>query len=296
MTPTVSLIIVTMNSAGFVGKALDSIQKLNFPRECLTTVVVDNISHDGTPDLIARDYPDVKLIRSDKNTGFAGGNNIGMRAFPADYYALVNPDVVLDSGWLRALVGVMEADSSIGVAGSKVFYADGERLQHAGAMFRGNALTYHIGDGERDNGQYDALCDCDYVIGAALLIRASVAAELNYLPEAYFPAYYEEAEFCWRTRQAGHRVVYVPQAVALHDEKHSGSGRLTLKYIRRYHTRRYLFAMRNFTTPEDRRRFTEAERAWRRENARGIRIGVLLAFCKLSNWRYILKNLWIPGV
>ncbi len=293
MAASVSLIIVTMNSARFVDKALRSIQQLNYPPEALTVVVVDNNSHDGTPELITRDFSDVKLIRSVTNTGFAGGNNIGMRAFPADYYALVNPDVVLNPDWLRVLVTMMEADQNIGVAGSKVFYADGERLQHAGAMFRDNALTYHIGDGERDTGQYDAVRDCDYVLGAALLIQAKVAVALNYLPEAYFPAYFEEAEFCWRTRQVGHRVVYVPQAIAFHDENHSRSGRMTLRYAWRYHTRRYLFAMRNFTTLEARQRFVAAEHAWRKVNARGVRVGLLLAFCKLANWRLLPQNLWI---
>jgi GT2 family glycosyltransferase len=291
--PTAALILVTMNSVAFVGRALDSIRALDYPKDALTVVVVDNASHDGTPDLILREYPDVKLIRSTTNTGFAGGNNIGMRAFPADYFALVNPDVVLQPGWLRALIEVLEADRTIGVAGSKVFYGDGQRLQHAGAMFRDNALTYHIGDGEADTGQYDTLRDCDYVIGAALVARGSVAEQLDYLPEAYYPAYFEEAEFCWRAGRAGYRVVYVPGAVAYHDEKHSGSGRMTLKYVRRYHTRRFLFAMRNFTTPETRHRFIDAERAWRKANARGVRIGALLLFCKLANWGVLARNLWI---
>lgn len=291
--PTVSLIVVTMNSAAFVGKALASIQHLDYPPEALTVVVVDNASRDGTADLVAREFPAVKLIRSPHNTGFAGGNNLGMRAFPADYYALVNPDVVLKADWLRVLVAAMEADPSIGITGSKVFYADGVRLQHAGAMFRDNALTYHIGDGERDTGQYDEQRECDYVLGAALVVRGTVATQLNYLPEAYFPAYFEEAEFCYRTRQAGYRVVYIPEAVAWHDEKHSGSGRLTLRYVRRYHTRRYLFALRNYTTRAARQKFLEAERRWRRESARGIRIAALLMLCKLANWRFLSRNLWL---
>lgn len=256
-------------------------------------MVVDNASSDGTAALVRRDFAWVNLIETGRNTGFAGGNNIGMKAYPAAYYALVNPDVVLDPGWLSALLTVMQADPSIAVAGSKVFYADGVRLQHAGAMFRDNALTYHLGDGETDHGQFDQLRDVDYVLGAAMLIRGSVAAQLDYLPEAYHPAYFEEAEFCYRARLAGYRVVYVPGAVARHDEAHSGSGKMTVRYMLRYHTRRYLFALRNFTSPAQREQFIIAERAWRRTNARGLRVNALLLVCKLANGRRLWGNGWL---
>ncbi len=291
--PSVSLIFVTMNAAPFVAKALRSVQMQTYPADAIQTVIIDNASKDDTVRLIRRDFPWVTLISERVNSGFAAGNNIGMRSHPADYFALVNPDVVLDPNWLKNILDVMEADRTIGVAGSKVFYADGKLLQHAGGMFRDNALTYHLGDKEPDKGQYETLRDVDYVLGAALVTRGDLARQLGYLPEAYFPAYYEEAEFCTRVRKAGQRVVYVPGAVAYHDEKHSGSGKMTLKFLRLYHRHRYLYALRNLTSIEERQKFISAEHEWRRKYARGVRATTLLWYSKLMHWRLLLKDPWL---
>ncbi len=292
-TPTVNIIFVTMNAARFVPKALQSIRAQTYPADRIHTIVVDNHSHDETVAILKRDFPWVELIEEKSNHGFAGGNNIGMRAREADYFALINPDAVLDPNWLTNIIDVMENDATIGVAGSKVFYSDGLTLQHAGGMFRENALTYHLGDHEHDNGQYDTLRDVDYVLGAAFMTRGKLARQLNYLPEAYFPAYYEEAEYCTRVRKLGFRVVYVPTAVAWHDEKISGSGKMTFRFLRLYHRHRYLYALRNLTTPEERERFIQAERAWRNQYAYTLNARLLLWYSKLAHWRLILRDPWL---
>lgn len=292
-SPTINFIFVTMNAAPFVAKALRSIQAQTYPAERIHTIVVDNNSHDLTVSIIKKDFPWVELIAEKVNHGFAGGNNIGMHAHNADYFALINADAVLDPNWLTNIVNVMEAEPRIGVAGSKVFYSDGLILQHAGGMFRDNALTYHLGDHEHDNGQYNTMRDVDYVLGAAFMTRGQLARELGYLPEAYFPAYYEEAEYCTRVRKLGYRVVYVPTAVAYHDEKISGSGKMTLRFLRRYHRHRYLYALRNLTTAEERERFVKAERAWRRQYAYTLNARLLLWYSKMVHWRLILQDPWL---
>jgi GT2 family glycosyltransferase len=296
----VTLVIVTLNSAGFVGKALDSIAALDFPTDQLRTVVVDNNSQDHIAELIQTQYPHVTVIQTGRNTGFAGGNNIGMKAYPAEYFALVNPDVVLDQAWLRVLVDALDRDPSISVAGSKVFYGDGQRLQHAGAMFRDNLLTYHIGDGEPDRGQYDSPRTVDYVIGAAMVTRRTVAESLGYLPEAYHPAYFEEAEFCYRSARCGGKVMYIPNAIAYHDERHSRSGRLTLRYVLRYHRRRYLFALRNLTTTEQQDRFRQAEQAWIAQNSptflARFKLRLLLTYCKVIHGSPLWRTRWLIRV
>ena len=119
---------------------------------------------------------------------------------------------------------------------------------------------------------------------------------LAYLPEAYFPAYYEEAEFCVRARKSGARVVYVPGAVVWHDERYSGSGSFTARFLRRYHKHRYLFALRNLTTAQERQQFREAERAWKKQYARGVRARGLLWYSKLINWRELLRHPWLFSV
>ncbi|MHB8750799.1 MAG: glycosyltransferase family 2 protein, partial [Aggregatilineales bacterium] len=167
---------------------------------------------------------------------------------------------------------------------------------HAGAMFHPNALTYHLGDHEPDNGQYNQMRDVDYVMGAAFMARGELTRQVGYLPEEYFPAYYEEADFCTQIRKAGKRVVYVPDAVAWHDEKHSGSRSFTRRFLRRYHKHRYLYALRNLTTPEERQKFTAFERDWRSKYAKDPQSRLLLLYSKLINWRWLIHRRWLWSV
>jgi hypothetical protein len=294
-TPTVTLIIVTYNSAAIVGKTLESIKAQTYPQASIHTVIVDNASRDNTVRLVRENYPWVTVIPESTNHGFARGNNIAMRRHPADFFALVNADVVLHPDWLAEAIRAMGSDASIGVTGSKIFYGNRVLLQHAGGMFRENALTYHLGVNEFDIGQHDTPRDIDYAIGAAFVTRGDLARSLGYLPEAYF-MYFEEAEYCVRVRRAGRRVVYTPTAVAYHDEKHSQSGSFSLRFLLLYHRARYLFALRVMTTADERQRFCRAEREWLRQSARDWRYRLLLLRSLLMNWSYLKAEPWLLRV
>src|SRR5712691_6175226 len=183
--PTITIILVTRNAEMFVGRALRSIQAQTYPAEQVRVIVVDNASTDRTATIVREQFPQVTLITENVNRGFAVGCNIGMQCFAADYFALVNPDVTLDLNWLTSMIEAMEADKTIGVAGSKIFRGDCVTLQHTGGIIADNALTSHRGANERDVGQYDMPADVDYVTGAALVTRGKLAAELGYLPSGY---------------------------------------------------------------------------------------------------------------
>ncbi|GAB4547292.1 MAG: hypothetical protein OHK0023_08390 [Anaerolineae bacterium] len=292
MAASVTLIYVSWNSAGFIRSAMDSALALDFPSEQRRIVVVDNGSQDETVAILRAEYPQITLIAEPINHGFAKANNIAMQRYPADYFALINTDVRLERPWLKVIIAAMEADSSIGVAGCKIFHSNGLLLQHTGAMIRPNLLTYHLGANEFDLGQHDQPRECDYVMGAACVVRGRVAAKVGYLHEGYF-MYYEETELCYRARQAGHKVLYLPKAVAIHDERHSLSRRPSLKYLWRYHRSRYLFAMRNLTTSEQRRAFCDAERAWWRESARDVRYRVLMWAARRSHGALLREHPWL---
>ncbi len=294
--PTVSIVIVTRNSAACVGSALASIRRQTYPADRLHTVVVDNGSSDGTVTLIRKQFPWVTLLSERNNQGFAGGCNIGMRAQSADYYALINPDAEIAPDWITTLVAVMEADRLIGVGGSKIYYGNSRVIQHAGGVVRANALTLHLGDQEVDHGQYDTQRDVDYVMGAALLIWGETARALDFLPEVYYPAYYEEVDFCTQVRRSGQRVVYVPEAVAHHADQKRPNSALSIRFLRLYHKQRYLYALRNMTTPEQRRAFRDAERLWRGQYSAHVRMRLLLSYCTLINWRWLIGRWWLLSV
>ncbi|MCE7946689.1 MAG: glycosyltransferase family 2 protein [Chloroflexi bacterium CFX4] len=287
--PTLTLIYVTYNSAATIRAALDSALALHLPPNLsMRVVVVDNASQDGTPALITAYYPQVQVLVNPKNVGFAAANNLAMQRFPAAYFGLVNADVRLAEAWAEALSAAFESDPQLGVAGSKIFFGESGILQHAGAGVRPNGLTYHIGTGERDEGQHDQPRAVDYVMGAAFMVRGDLAAALGYLHTGYF-MYFEETELCAQARRLGYAVRYVPTAVAYHDERHSLSGKPSLKYLWRYHRSRYLFAARNL----DPRTFCAAEQAWLRGSARDVRYRALLHTARLSQVRLWLRHRWL---
>ncbi|MFQ3535214.1 MAG: glycosyltransferase family 2 protein [Aggregatilineales bacterium] len=287
---TFTVIYVTYNSGATIYSALHSalaLQRLE-GSVLLRIVVVDNASQDNTLSILTQHFPEVLIVSNKRNLGFAAANTLAMQQLPSDYFGLVNADVRLDRNWLLALWRAFEADERLAVAGSKIFFGESGVLQHAGAMVRPNGLTYHLGAGEYDSGQYDEMRDVDYVMGAALALRGSLAERLGYLHPGYF-MYFEETELCARARQMGYRVCYVPTAIAYHDERHSLSGKPSAKYLWRYHRSRYRFAARNL----DPRAFCHAERAWLRDSVRDARYRLLLHAARLSQVGLWLRHRWL---
>ena len=242
-----AIIIVTYNHADYIADCLRSMTALDpAPGE---VVVVDNASRDGTAALIRAEFPDIRLIEAGANLGFAGGCNLGVRTTGAAAIVLANPDLVVPPDWLAHLCAPLERWPGLGVVGCKLRYRDGRTLQHAGGLVRlPLALGHHRGVGEEDRGQYNALEVVEYVTGAALACPRAVWDELGGLDEQFFPAYYEEVDFCTRARQAGYRVIYAPQAVATHIEGTS-VGQGSARYLRLFHFNRlrYLFKHYNNT-------------------------------------------------
>ena len=216
MSPKVSVIVLAWNGEKYLDACLSAVLSQDYePRE---VIVVDNASSDGSVGIVQCYEPQVRLIQNDYNLGFAGGNNVGLKSANGEIVVLLNQDTVVQPGWLRALVDTLE-DSSIGIVGCKILYPDGQNLQHAGARVRpDDAMTYHVGWGEQDHGQYDLLADFDYVTGAAIAIHRRVLTQLGGLDEQFYPGFYEETDYCFRARRAGFRVVYQPRAVFYHHE------------------------------------------------------------------------------
>ncbi|MBA3469497.1 MAG: glycosyltransferase family 2 protein [Herpetosiphonaceae bacterium] len=239
-----AIVIVTYNHAAYIADCLRSIAALDpAPREI---VVVDNASRDGTAALIKAQFPDIRLIEAGANLGFSGGCNLGVRTTSAATVVLTNPDLIAQPDWLAQLCAPLERWPDIGIVGCKLLYRDGTTFQHAGGLLHlPLALGHHRGVGETDRGQYDALEVVDYVTGAALACPRKLWEELGGLDEQFFPAYYEEVDFCTRTRQAGYRIVYTPQAVATHIEG-SSVGHGSARYLRLFHFNRLRYLFKHF--------------------------------------------------
>src|SRR5260221_3496600 len=105
--PNITIILVTWNAATSISRALESVQQQSYPSHQLRTVVVDNASQDATVGIVRDRFPWVIVMPQKLNNGFASANNLAMREYPADYFVLVNPDIILESQWLSHIIAAM---------------------------------------------------------------------------------------------------------------------------------------------------------------------------------------------
>lgn len=252
-----SIILLSWNGIKYLGPCLDAVFAQQY--EPFEVIVVDNGSSDGSADYIAQAYPAARLIRLPENTGYSGGNNVGMRAATGEALILLNQDTQVHSGWLAALMEPLK-DPSVGFVGCKTLYPDGT-LQHAGGYLidaRGNPA--HYGWREPDEGQYDAPQEVAYVTGAAIALRRSTLVQIGFLDEAFSPAYFEDSDWCFRAHAAGLSVLYWPAASLVHDESPKDGYRQQTVY---HHGRlRLLFKHKPLTWLQG--EFATAEVAWAR--------------------------------
>jgi len=215
--PAVGVVIVNWNLKDSLRETLQSFRKVNYPN--LQIVVSDNASTDGAPDMVRQEFPEVHLLTREKGVGYAKGASLGM-AFLADrvkYIFSTTNDVLVDPEMIAELVNYAEAHSDAGLLGCKIYYHDkGDLLWSAGGrMHPLFAHTYHLGWNRQDAPRYNRIRECDFVTGCGFMFRADVAKRLEYFnPDLVF--YSEDADFCYRVREAGYKILYVPTAKMWH--------------------------------------------------------------------------------
>lgn len=245
----VSIVTVNFNQPKVTEDLLKSLKEVNtYPN--LEVIVVDNGSKENcVPDWEKR-YKDVTFIRSERNTGFAGGNNIGLSKATGDYYFLINNDTEVTADLVAKLVGTLEKNPNIGIVSPKIHYFDQPgMLQYAGytQMNYYTARNACIGQFEEDRGQFDSLTGVTgYAHGAAMMLSKAAVEKAGFMAENYF-LYYEELDWCERIRRAGYEIHVNLQALIYHKESVSVGKRSTLKEF--FMTRnRILFIRKNTPT------------------------------------------------
>src|SRR3954447_18464225 len=217
--PHVAIVILAFNGREDTLRCLESVDELDW--EELTTIVVDNGSSDGVIEAVRERFPHVRVIRSERNLGFAGGNNVGLRAAHdagADYFLVLNNDTVVDPATVRELVAEAERRPDAGALCPLIYYMDPpERIWCAGARFdpRNAHNGRHTGYRERDEGQYDGVRETGRATGAAILVPRAIIDEVGYLDERLF-LHVEDVEWSLRIREASYRILVVPSARVWH--------------------------------------------------------------------------------
>ncbi len=215
--PRVAVIVVNWNRRDLLREALDSLLRQDYPAEAVEIIVVDNGSDDGSAELVASRYPQVRLLRNQENRGFCAANNQGIQAASASaYIALLNNDAVADPHWLSAMVELAGKHPEAGMIAAKIVVHDQpEIIDKAGHVIYWDGQNRGRGAGERDEGQYDHTEEVLWPDGCAALYRRELLAELGGFDEDFF-AYADDAELGLRARLAGWTCWYAPGAVVRH--------------------------------------------------------------------------------
>ncbi len=242
--PLVSIVSVNYDQPEVTCEMLESLRKVTYPN--YETLVVDNGSQKKSPDSIKEKYPEVQLIVSDKNLGFAGGNNIAVKQAKGDYILLLNNDTEVKENFLESMVELMESNKEIGIVSSKILsYYEENVLEYAGAspLHPITSRGKHYGNREKDYGQYDKVEETCFPHGACMMIRKSVLEELGLLYEGYF-LYYEELDFAERVKRAGYKIYYQPKSSIYHKDSFTTGKNSPLKTYY-FNRNRLLFLRRN---------------------------------------------------
>lgn len=240
-----SVIIPVWNGETIIAECLEAIYR--YATASLKEVFcVDNASVDRSATIIAEQFPQVRLLPQPVNLGFAGGVNRGMRSATGDVFVLLNQDCIVQEKWLTPLIDAFSNHPQYGILGGTIFEADGS-INHTGARLRRpDAYGIHETATFPDNSPREV----DYVTGAMLAIRRSAWDTIGPFDEAFYPAYFEEVDYCYRARHHGFQVMHVPGARATHRFTSREWQKEPLRHATNQHRARYRFVSKHFTTEQ----------------------------------------------
>ncbi|MBF0223900.1 MAG: glycosyltransferase family 2 protein [Desulfobacterales bacterium] len=208
-----TVIIVNFNGAKFIEKCLDSLNNQEF--KAFSVIIVDNASSDNSVELIERKYKNFKLIKLDKNFGFAIANNIALKVVNTEYVALLNNDAVADKIWLKKLIETLDNNPSAAFAASKMLFFDNPKVIDRA----GDAYTQAGTGSLRGRGlSYSCYNKKEWIFGAcagSALYRKKILDKIGLFDEDFF-LLYEDVDLSFRFQLKGYKCIYVPDAFVYH--------------------------------------------------------------------------------
>ena len=217
----VSIVIPNWNGGRHLPVCLDSLRRQTF--RDFEVIVTDNASTDGSPALLARDYPEVRIVALDRNRGFAGACNAGLQAAQGRIKILLNNDTECQPDWLGAVIAAFGRHPEAGLVASKMLLFDRRDTLHtAGDLYRQDGLPANRGVWQKDEGQY-AEGPVFSACGGSAAYRSAMLDEIGLLDADFFFSG-EDVDLAWRAQLAGWRAVYAPEAVVYHKLSATGGG------------------------------------------------------------------------
>jgi len=231
--PFASVIIPNYNGARFLPTCLNALRAQDYPANRFEVIVVDDHSQDESLVLLARDYPEVRVVALPKNRGLAGACNAGAAVARGDVLVMLNNDTEVEPGWLAALVEPLVSLPQVGAVASKILLFDRRDVLHsAGDMYGRDGIPRNRGVWEQDRGQYDEDLRVFGGCGGAVAYRRAAWEETGGFDEQLF-MYLEDVDLAWRLRLLGWEAIFAPQARVYHHLSATGGGPLASYYTGR---------------------------------------------------------------
>ena len=213
--PLVSILIVSYNGAKVLADCLASLGQITYPQ--FEVIVVDNASTDSSREVLAQ-HSSVRVLKSDCNRGFAGGNNFGLLVCCGQFILLLNSDTIVTPDFLQPLVEYLQKSPRVGIVqGKMILSRHGNALDVCGSFLTSFGFLYHYGYWKQDSPKYDRSYPVFTVKGACMLFRRELVADVGgYLFNEDFFCYYEETDFCHLAWLAGHESHFVHTSTIQH--------------------------------------------------------------------------------
>lgn len=231
--PLIAVILVNWNSHIDTISCVESLNRSSYKK--LSIIVVDNGSHEESVKHLRSREQDFKLILLPENTGFTGGNNVGIKyaqSINSDYILILNNDTLVEESCIARLLATAESDPEYGIVTPKIFfYPETNLIWSAGTSFNwGTLMGLNYGYKKQDSKFYDSPLKLEYAVGCALLVKNSILKDVGILTEDYF-ATWEDVDFGLRVRACGYQIAYEPTAIVWHKESSSAGGTNNPQYV-----------------------------------------------------------------
>lgn len=212
--PDVSIVLTTYNGWGLTKKCLASLVEAAKTSSLVAEIIIcDNCSTDETPTgwlAFQNDRWPIRYRRNKENLGYLRNANAGAGEARGTFLCLMNNDIIVQSGWLDALVEVLRENDDIGLVGPKYVDAEGNVVECGGAIYN-DGTAVQLGNGTApDDPEFSHVADVHYCSMACVVLRTQIFRELSGYDERYIPAYYEDVDLCFRVAELGFRVVVDP--------------------------------------------------------------------------------------
>ena len=217
-----SIIIPHWNAVQFLPTCLAALKAQTYPH--IEVIIADNNSTDGSRELIRAEYLWVRLVELDRNYGFTGACNAGIRAAKGELVALLNNDTEVEGGWAAAVIEAFSRDPQVGIVASKMLLFDKrDHIHTAGDYFTVDGRAGNRGVWQKDEGQFDREEYVFSACGGSSVYRKTLLDEVGLLDDDFFFSL-EDIDLAWRAQLAGWRCLYTPRAIVYHHLSASGGG------------------------------------------------------------------------